>query len=134
MDYIITYFPYLLSIISIYQMWIAGDKKPYAWMVMIGNQCLWLVWIVASGTWGFLLLNVALFIVGIRNHRLWQGRVTSTLLPTDNLGGTCGECYIKLGERCDICRRMGCAGVGCDSPDYCAMLHFCIINERQHGR
>jgi hypothetical protein len=30
------------------------------------------VWIVYTGTWGFLLLNAVLWYLSFRNHRLWN--------------------------------------------------------------
>jgi hypothetical protein len=38
----------------------------------LGNQALWLVFIVATGTWGLLPMNLALWIVYGRNHLKWN--------------------------------------------------------------
>lgn len=69
---IIKYLPYLLSMISIIQVIFAGDKHKKSWLIGIGNQSLWLVWIIASQQWGFLPLNIALWIVYTRNHLKWN--------------------------------------------------------------
>jgi hypothetical protein len=68
---IATYLPYLLSVITIYMNVLAGNKRTGAWAVGLGNQALWLVWIVMTGTWGLLPMNVALWIVYARNLRKW---------------------------------------------------------------
>ena len=69
---IATYLPWLLSAITIYSMWLAGDRKRYAWLVGLANQALWLVWIVATESWGFLPMNFALWVVYGRNHWKWN--------------------------------------------------------------
>jgi hypothetical protein len=71
-DAIRDYLPWLLSAITIWMTLLAGNIHRSAWLVGLGNQALWLVWIVATGTWGLLPLNLALWIVYGRNHVKWQ--------------------------------------------------------------
>ena len=66
------YLPWLLSAITIWMTLLAGNKHPQAWLVGIGNQVLWLVWIAYAGAWGFLPMNFALWCVYLRNHMKWQ--------------------------------------------------------------
>lgn len=66
------YLPWVLSAITICQMWMAGNKHAQAWGIAIGNQVLWSAWILASETWGLLPMNVALWVVSVRNHIKWQ--------------------------------------------------------------
>jgi hypothetical protein len=40
--------------------------------VGLGNQLLWLIWIVVTGTWGLIPLNIALWVVYGRNHLKWK--------------------------------------------------------------
>jgi hypothetical protein len=68
---IVVYLPWLISCITIYQSLLAGDKKLSAWGVALGNQCLWSLWVITSGTWGLLPLNIALWIIYTRNYRKW---------------------------------------------------------------
>lgn len=70
---IITYLPWLLSAITIYMNVLAGNKRSGAWAIGLGNQALWLLWIVLTGTWGLLPMNIALWIVYARNLRKWSG-------------------------------------------------------------
>ena len=58
-----TYLPWLMSAITIYMTVLAGNKNKYAWAVGLLNQALWLTWIVATANWGFLPMNIALWIV-----------------------------------------------------------------------
>ena len=69
---IVTYLPWLLSAITLWMTLLAGNLHRGAWLVGLPNQALWLVWIVASSTWGLIPLNIALWVVYWRNHRKWQ--------------------------------------------------------------
>lgn len=69
---IATYLPWLLSVLTIYSAFLAGDKKPAAWTVGIANQVLWAAWIIASGTWGMAPMNVVLAAIFVRNFIKWR--------------------------------------------------------------
>lgn len=66
------YLPWLLSAITIWMTLLAGNLHRNAWLVGLGNQLLWLVWIVVVGAWGLIPLNIALWVVYGRNHLKWQ--------------------------------------------------------------
>lgn len=66
------YLPWLLSAITIWTMFLAGNKHRQTWTIGLANQALWLVWIVASSAWGLLPMNAALWIVYARNHLKWS--------------------------------------------------------------
>lgn len=67
-----TIIPYILSAITIYMFVLAGNKSKHAWLVGLGNQALWLTWIIISSTWGLLPMNLALWFVYARNHFKWN--------------------------------------------------------------
>jgi len=67
-----TYLPWLLSAITIWQTWLTGNRHTAAWFVGLVNQALWLGWIVQTEMWGFLPMNIALWIVFARNHFKWN--------------------------------------------------------------
>lgn len=71
-DLIRLYLPWLLSAITIYMTVLAGNKSRNAWLFGLANQALWLVWIVTTGTYGLLPMNLALWIVYGRNHLKWS--------------------------------------------------------------
>lgn len=79
-DAIRIYLPWLLSAITIWMTLLAGNLHRRAWLVGLGNQFLWLIWIIATGTWGLIPLNVALWIVYGRNHLKWD-----RTLPANNV-------------------------------------------------
>ena len=64
--------PWVLSAVTIYMTVLAGNKHRWAWAVGLGNQALWLVWIIASAAWGLLPMNLALWAVYARNHMKWR--------------------------------------------------------------
>ena len=66
------YLPFLMSAITIYTMFLAGDKKKYTWIVGLVNQLLWLTWIITIQAWGLLPMNIALWVMYTRNHLKWN--------------------------------------------------------------
>ena len=66
------YLPWLLSTITIWMMLLAGNLHKSAWLVGLCNQCLWMLWIWATETWGLIPLNLALWVVYARNYLKWN--------------------------------------------------------------
>jgi hypothetical protein len=71
-DFIVNVLPWFLSAITIYSMFLAGDKNPNAWLVGLANQALWLIWIFTAHEWGFLPMNIAFWVVYYRNYVKWS--------------------------------------------------------------
>ena len=72
MIFVTEFLPWVLSAITVYMAILAGNKHPNAWLVGLFNQGLWLVWIVGTMSWGFLPMNIAFWIVYLRNHFKWK--------------------------------------------------------------
>lgn len=68
---VVSLLPWLLSAVTIWMTLMAGNKHPKAWAIGLGNQALWLVWIIASASWGLIPMNLALWAVYARNHMKW---------------------------------------------------------------
>jgi hypothetical protein len=66
------YLPWVMSAVTLWMTWLAGDKHPNAWAVGLANQVLWSVWIVAMGAWGLLPMNIGMWLLYGRNHLKWQ--------------------------------------------------------------
>jgi hypothetical protein len=64
--------PYLLSISTVIGVLRQGNKDNLGWYIMLANQSVWLAWILLSGSYGFLLMNIVLWFVSIRNILLWR--------------------------------------------------------------
>lgn len=89
--------PILISCVTLVAIWLQGIKWRHAWGVSLGNQALWLSWIVMTQTWGFLLLTIALTGLYAWNHFLWlREDAASTQGP--GLAHT-AEALIALGAR-----------------------------------
>lgn len=69
---VVFYLPWLLSAVTIWMNLMAGNKHRLAWVIGLGNQALWLFWIVVAEAWGFLPMNLALWAVYARNHLKWS--------------------------------------------------------------
>lgn len=64
--------PYLLSLITSWQMWLAGNNWRYAWLMSLGNQVFWFIWIYISGSYGFIILSTIITLIAARNHFKWM--------------------------------------------------------------
>lgn len=71
MKLVADYLPWLLSALSLLMSVLTGNKYRNAWLIGLGVQCLWLLWIYAARAWGFLPLCLALFLIYARNHLRW---------------------------------------------------------------
>jgi hypothetical protein len=71
-SHIVTFLPWVLSILTLTMMWMAGNKHHMTWLVGLFNQALWLVWIITSETWGLVPMNIALWAVYLQNHLKWR--------------------------------------------------------------
>lgn len=74
MDLMSKTLPWILSALTIYMTVLAGNKARHAWLVGLLNQALWLLWIVASETWGMLPMNIGLWALYVRNHLKWRAQ------------------------------------------------------------
>lgn len=68
------YMPWIMSAVTIWMTLLAGNKYKSAWLVGIGNQALWLTWIVTVGAWGLIPMNITLWVVYARNHLKWSAK------------------------------------------------------------
>lgn len=66
------YLPWFLSCCTVTSSWFAGDKKLMAIKISLFGQVFWSIWCVASATWGFIPLNLVLWVMYIRNYRKWK--------------------------------------------------------------
>lgn len=71
-QFVTLYFPWVLSIAGAYMAFQAGSLKRWAWALGLFLQALWLVWILCSGHYGFLVQNLALWVIYFRNHLKWN--------------------------------------------------------------
>ena len=68
----VKYAPFFLSGVTIYMTILAGNMNRYAWVVGLVGQSIWLTWILLSKNYGFLPMNLCLWVVYSRNHFKWN--------------------------------------------------------------
>lgn len=62
----------LTSAVTLLGMWVTGNKRASGWLIGLGNQALWLTFIVAFQAWGLLPLSATLIVVYSRNWLKWR--------------------------------------------------------------
>jgi hypothetical protein len=67
-EFIIEYLPYAISVLTVASMYLVGERPKIGWLTALVNQILWTIWITVSATWGLFPLNVALWVVFLRNY------------------------------------------------------------------
>jgi hypothetical protein len=63
--------PGIISCLSITIMYLIGEKRRYSFLVGLGNQALWLSWLIYIGTWGMLPTVAAMVFMYVRNYQKW---------------------------------------------------------------
>ena len=67
-----TYLPWVMSCITIYTMFLAGNRTRAAWVIGLANQVLWFIYIFTIQAWGLLPMTIALCFTYTRNYLLWK--------------------------------------------------------------
>jgi membrane protein implicated in regulation of membrane protease activity len=70
--------PWLLSIVTVTIMWLAGSKNPTAWVLGLAAQAGWIAFALLFEAWGLLPLSFVLIVVYARNLRRWLEPTTGT--------------------------------------------------------
>jgi hypothetical protein len=65
-------YTWIMSGITIFTMWLAGDKKKLAWILGLLNQVLWLYFIYDKQSWGLLPMTFAMVFIYARNLYKWS--------------------------------------------------------------
>lgn len=63
---------WLLTAVGVTGLYFAGQKRPWAWLIGLGAQALWLAYAFRTGQWGFVLSALAYGAVYGRNAWLWM--------------------------------------------------------------
>lgn len=65
------YWSYLLTVVGLIGIWLAGRKSRAGWAVGFGAQALWVAYAIATTQWGFIASAVAYGGVYARNWVRW---------------------------------------------------------------
>lgn len=72
--------PYVMSAVTLTAIYFAGEKRPWAWLLSLGNQGLWAAWIYL--TWpqasGLVPMCLCLTVLYARNFQKWRGPVQAS--------------------------------------------------------
>lgn len=64
--------PWVLSVLTIYTAFMAGNHRASGWFVGAVNEALWFIYILVTEQWGLLPMNLALFGLYNRNYFKWR--------------------------------------------------------------
>lgn len=71
------------SVVTLWGMWVIGNHSWKGWAIGLGNQALWLLFIVSFGAWGLLPLSLALIVTYTRNLLRWRRESIVVLTTPD---------------------------------------------------
>ena len=67
-----SYGSYILAAIGVTGIFFVGRKTIWGWLVLLLNECLWIVYAVTTKQYGFILAAVAYAIVYIKSFMHWR--------------------------------------------------------------
>jgi len=70
--FVFDYLPWLISIITLWMMYLAGNKNRGAWTVGIICQALWSWWLIETKAWGLAPLTLGMWAIVITNYVKWR--------------------------------------------------------------
>ena len=63
---------YVLAAIGVTGIFFVGRKTIWGWLVLLLNECLWIVYAVTTKQYGFIFAAIAYGIVYIKSYLLWR--------------------------------------------------------------
>ena len=66
------YWSWILAAIGVTGIFFVGRKAIWGWLLLLFNECLWIVYAVTTKQYGFIFAAVAYGIVYIRSHIHWS--------------------------------------------------------------
>jgi hypothetical protein len=69
---LVDYLPWVISLATIYMIFLVGNKDIKGWVVSFFCQVLWTTFILASESWGLMPLNVAMYYLTVSNFIKWK--------------------------------------------------------------
>jgi hypothetical protein len=64
--------PWVMSAVTLYGVYLAGNKTVTAWWLGLGNQVLWLAFIIHNEAWGLLPMLAGMVVLYSRNILKWS--------------------------------------------------------------
>jgi hypothetical protein len=71
------YWSYVLAAIGVVGIFFVGRKHRWAWLWLIFNECLWIIYAVVTNQYGFIFAAVAYTLVYIKSFMSWKSEAES---------------------------------------------------------
>ena len=66
------YWSYVLAVLGVTGIFFVGRKTIWGWLVLLLNECLWIVYAVTTKQYGFIFAAIAYAVVYIKSYLLWR--------------------------------------------------------------
>jgi len=86
---------YVLAAIGVTGIFFVGRKTIWGWLVLLVNECLWIVYAVTTKQYGFIFAAIAYGIVYIKSYLLWRREAEKDPVLTTPEGRAVRESIIK---------------------------------------
>jgi hypothetical protein len=63
---------WILAVIGVSGIYFVGRKKKWAWLWLIFNECLWIIYALTTDQYGFIFAAVAYTVVYIKSFLHWR--------------------------------------------------------------
>ena len=86
---------WVLAVIGVTGIFFVGRKTIWGWLVLLVNECLWIVYAVTTKQYGFIFAAIAYGIVYIKSYLLWRREAEKDPVLTTPEGRAVRESIIK---------------------------------------
>jgi hypothetical protein len=66
------YWSYLLAAVGVTGIFLVGRKTIWGWLILCVNECIWIVYALATKQYGFIIMAVAYAIVYVKSYIGWR--------------------------------------------------------------
>jgi hypothetical protein len=66
------YWSWILAAIGVSGIFFVGQKSIWGWLVLLANECLWIVYAITTQQYGFIFAALAYATVYIRSYLHWK--------------------------------------------------------------
>jgi hypothetical protein len=63
---------WILAVIGVTGIYFVGRKTIWGWIVLLVNECIWILYATATKQYGFIFMALAYAAVYLKSYRLWH--------------------------------------------------------------
>jgi hypothetical protein len=63
---------WILAVIGVSGIYVVGNKNMLGWLVLCINECIWILYALATKQYGFIIMALAYASVYIKSFRQWR--------------------------------------------------------------